>query len=60
MAEEPTSLAWIAVKNSLTTIRPGDWSISGAYVTPKHSQESVGKSMDSFRLFEVSPQGSAG
>jgi len=25
MDEEPTLLAWIAVKNSLTTTRPGNW-----------------------------------
>jgi hypothetical protein len=60
MAEEPTSLAWIAVKNSLTTTRPGDWKISGASMTQKHGQEFVGELMDSFRLFEVLLQGSAG
>jgi hypothetical protein len=60
MAEEPTSLAWIAVKNSLLTTRPGDWWISGASMTQKHWQEFVGELMDSFRLFEVSLQGWAG
>jgi hypothetical protein len=60
MAEEPTSPAWIAVKDSLTTARRGDWLISGVSVTQKHWQEFAGKFMDSFRLFEVLLQRSAG
>jgi hypothetical protein len=56
MAEEPTSLAWIAVKDLLTTTRPGDWSISGACATQKYWQELAGELMDFFRLFEVSLQ----
>jgi len=60
MAEKPTSLAWIAVKNSLTTTRPGDWWISGASMTQKHWEEFSEELMDSFRLFEVWLQVSAG
>jgi hypothetical protein len=60
MAEELTSLAWTAVKNSHTTTRPGTWQISGASMTQKRWHEFGGESMDSFRLFEVSPQDSAG
>jgi hypothetical protein len=60
MAEKPTLLAWIAVKNSLTTTRPGDWQISGASMTQKHWQEFAGELLDSFPLFEVSLQGLAG
>jgi hypothetical protein len=59
MAEEPTSLAWIAVKNSLTTTGPAAWWISGAFMTQKHWQEFVAELLDSFRLSEVLPQGSA-
>ena len=56
MDEERTSLAWIAVKDSLTTIRPGGWSISGACATQKYWQEFAEELMDFFRLFEVSLQ----
>jgi hypothetical protein len=54
MAEKPTSLAWIAVKNSFTTTRPGDWQISGASMTQKRWQEFVEELLDSFPLFKVS------
>ena len=59
MGEEATSLAWIAVKNSLTTTRPAAWWISGASMMQKHWQEFVGELLNSFRLFEVSLQRSA-
>jgi hypothetical protein len=60
MAEEPTSPVWIAVKDSFTTPRPGEWKISGVSMTQKHWQEFAGESVDFFRLFEVSLQGSEG
>jgi hypothetical protein len=60
MFEEPTSLAWIAVKDSLITTRPGGCWISGASMTQKHWQEFAGELMDSFRLFEALLHGSAG
>jgi hypothetical protein len=60
MAEKPTSLVWTAVKNSLTTTRPGDWQISGASMTQKRWQDFVEELLDSFPLFKVSLQGLAG
>jgi hypothetical protein len=60
MAEEPTLLAWIAAKNSLTTTRPGDWKISGASMMQQRWHEFARELMDSFRLFEGSAQDSAG
>jgi len=60
MAAGPTSLAWIAVKGSLTTTRPDGWSISGASMTQKHWQEFDGELLNSFRLFDVSLQWLAG
>jgi len=60
MAEKPTLLAWIAVKNSLTTTRPDAWWISGASMTQKRWQEFVEELLDSFPLFKVSLQELAG
>jgi len=59
MDEERTSLAWIAVKNSLTTTRPGKW-IFGVFTTQKHWRKFVVKFVNSFRLVEVSLQGPQG
>jgi len=60
MAEERTSLAWIAVKNSLTTPRAGVWQISGASTMQKHWHEFAGELLDCFRLCESWPKDSAG
>jgi hypothetical protein len=60
MAEELTSLAWTAVKNSHTTTRPGTWQISGASMTQKRWHEFAGELLNSLRLFEGSPEDSAG